>query len=150
MELRLCMKMLKRKAKNADMSERDFQLKAKNYYKVGNIEMAKIHATSAIQCRYVSVHYQKLLAQITPYEFQLKGQFRGELSPETEIIIRDICRLRNNEFENFKPEEVSPCHVDTYLLQLNDEVAMDLLKLLPNIDQKQFDIEEKLASLRRP
>lgn len=141
--IRMYMNKVKRLAKHCEMSEASAKLKAKQYVKVGNMDLAHVHVEIAIRNRHSARQYHTLVANLMPFEFELKkllsegggGRGRGSISSQTQNVLQQINQLKNNDIEITKQKDEEPLsahHISAYVQELSEEVQLDMLNRLPS------------------
>lgn len=151
LDLRLFVKKCKRLAKNSETDEAASRLKAKNYVKAGNAELARVHAENAIRHRHVARYYHTLVANASPLEFELKKQLSGSVTEYTQAIIQKIDRLKidANNLSTSKQEEVPALHINAFIQALSEDIQLDMLNKLPPCGSTVNSLEGRLDNLRR-
>lgn len=146
-DVQLMMKSLHRQSKKCDNEERIAKTKAKNCYKDGDIERARIFAEKAIQKRTESQHYQTLNARLSPILSQLKEDFAGRSNAqdckELYSLLQEVTSLgKQNVFE------VSQNEINSFIQNLNSDQSFVTNFQTPPSNQL-ADLEQRLANLRR-
>lgn len=122
-------------AKNCEANETAAKLKAKQYIKAANVDIARVHAENSIRSRHLARHYHTLVANLMPYEFELKKQLsiggNGCASPQTQAILQELSRLKSIENDGAADVEISPTHISVYMNELSVETQLDMLNKLP-------------------
>lgn len=152
------MKSLLRQSKKFDTEERTAKTKAKNSYKYGDIQQARIYAEIAVLKRKQSQYYQMLNARLSPILAELKDQFANgggdggggtndAKSKELRDLLGEITVLStaDNRFQ------VSQSDINAFIEQLKNDQTMDMpfsAPVTPAVNQL-ADIEQRLANLRR-
>lgn len=151
MDLRLFIKNCKRLAKNSETGEAASKLKAKNYMKAGNAELARVHAENAIRHRQVARYYYTLMANASPLEFELKKQLSGRVTEYTLAIIHKIDRLKIDatNLNTSKQEEVPALHINAYIQALSEDIQLDMLNKLPQCGSTVDSLVGRLDNLRK-
>lgn len=129
-------------AKNCEANETAAKLKAKQYIKAANVDVARVHAETAIRNRHLARHYHTLVANLMPFEFELKKQFssnngsNGCASPQTQAILHELNRMKNVENDDAAISasiEISPHHISAIMNELSEEAQLDMLNRLPSL-----------------
>lgn len=142
------MNKLKRLAKSCEANEAAARTKAKQYIKAANVDIARVHAETALRQRHLARHYHTLVANLMPFECELKEQFSqgansGTVSQQTQAILRDLSQMRDADNDAARID-VSPHHISTIINELSEETQLDMLNKLPSHQQ----LEERLRNLR--
>lgn len=143
------MKSLHRQSKKCDTEERNAKVKAKNAYKCGDVERARIYAETAVRKRKESQHYQMLNARLSPVLLRLKDDFAGrsnnaqDCKELTNILQQITCLGKQHDFE------VSQNEVNELIqnLNANDESFQTSYQVL--CTNQLAELEQRLANLRR-
>lgn len=158
------MKSLLRQSKKFDAEERIAKTKAKNCYKSGDIERARIFAETAVLKRTQSQHYQMLNARLSPILAQLKDEFAnggggGDGSGMHDVKTKELRDLLHEitVLSTAKNTcQVSQNDINAFLEQLNHDESMALpsrmsygTPVTPAAVNHLADIERRLANLRR-
>lgn len=140
------MKSLQRKSKKCDTDERLAKTKAKNCYKDGDVERARIYAETAVRRHKESQHYQMLSARLSPLLAQLKDDFAGrsstQHSEELQKLLQEVSTVSGHD--NF---DVYPNEIDHFMLNLNNDQSFDT-SYQPPTSKIIDDLEQRLANLR--
>lgn len=142
------MKSLHRKSKKCDTEEQVAKTKAKNAFKNGDIECARIHAEKAVLKRKLSQHYQLLSARLSPVLQQLKEQFNDSSNSSQNVV--ELQQLLNEittmgQQEHF---DVSNNEINGFIQNLNSDQSYEASFQASTLDQI-ADVEQRLANLRR-
>lgn len=147
-DVQLMIKSLQRKAKTCDTEERVAKNKAKNAYKNGDVDTARILAEIAVRKRKESQHYQMLSARLSPVLMQLKDDFAGRSSgqdcTELQQLLKEVTAL--GQTDNF---DVSQNEINTFIQNLNrDQSFQEPSFQVPTVNHV-AELEQRLANLRR-
>lgn len=141
------MKSLQRQAKKCDAEERVAKTKAKNCFKRGDPESARIHAETAIRKRKQSQHYQMLNARLSPVLSQLKDEFAGRSSAqdcqELKKLLQEVTDM--GKADHF---DVHQNEVNSFIQNCDNEQSFDSAFQSPAPNHL-VDLEQRLANLRR-
>lgn len=141
------MKSLHRKSKKCDTDERLAKTKAKNCFKDGDVERARIYAETAVRKNKESQHYQLLSARLSPILAQLKDEFAGrsstQNSEELQQLLQQVTTLGGQD--NF---DVYPNEINNFIQNLNNDQSFDT-SYQPPTSKIIDDLEQRLANLRR-
>lgn len=142
------MKSLHRQSKKCDTEERNAKTKAKNAYKDGDVERARIYAETSVRKRKESQHYQMLNARLSPVLMQLKDDFAGRTNSqdcqELSNILQDVTALgKQSDFE------VTQNEINEMLQNLSSEQSFETRTYQVPTSNQLADIEQRLANLRR-
>ena len=137
------------------------------------MELARIHAETAIRNRNQSNYYQTLSGQIQPMIDHLKIELSSNQSPNVSAhqqIIADLTQFQRSGDELPPQIAITEDDINRLIQQLSEDVHMDLARKLPSvmansvashsndsmannsstISNEQFELEQRLAKLRRP
>lgn len=141
------MKSLHRKSKKCDTEERNAKTKAKNAYKSGDVESARIYAETAVRKHKESQHYQMLSARLSPILTQLKDDFAGRSSThdsnELQQLLQQVTAL--GEHDNF---DVFQNEINGFIQNLDNDQSFEA-SYQPPTSKIVDDLEQRLANLRR-
>lgn len=143
------MKSLHRKAKKCDTEERVAKTKAKNCFKCGNPEEARIYAEVAVRKRKESQHYQMLNARLSPVLAQLKDEFAGRTNSEDSTcqelnkLLQEVTAMGNRDDFNVSQHDIS-----NFLQNIDNDQAAEIPYQSP-AQNHLADLEQRLANLRR-
>lgn len=142
------MKSLHRRAQKCHTDERVAKHKAKNCYKCGSPEEARIYAETAVRKRKESQHYQMLNARLSPVLAQLKNEFAGhsntEDCAELSKLLQEVTAMGKQD--NFN---VSQNDIDNFIENLDNDQFFENSFQSPT-QTHLADLEQRLANLRRP
>lgn len=146
-DVQLMMKSLLRKSKKCDTEERLAKTKAKNCYRDGDVERARIYAEIVVRKRKESQHYQMLNARLSPILTQLKDEFAGRSSSEEFQELRQLLQEVTvlGDQNNFG---VSQNEINNFVQNLNNDQSFETSYQAPTTNLVD-DLEQRLANLRR-
>lgn len=146
-DVQLMMKSLHHQSKKCSTEELNAKNKAKNAYKSGDVERARIYAETAVQRRKQSQHYQMLNARLSPILMQLKETFadstKSQDSKELANLLQDVTTLeKQTDFE------VSQNEINNLIQNLQNDQSFETSYRIPTHDRL-AELEQRLANLRR-
>lgn len=146
-DVQLMMKSLYRKSKKCNEEERHAKMKAKNAYKVADVECARIYAETSVRKRKESQHYAMLNSHLSPILAQLKNEFVGRANDqdykELQQLLDEVTTL--GQQDNFN---VSQNEINSFVQNLNNDQSPETSCQAPTAILV-TDLEQRLANLRR-